>query len=407
MAQKDCILQETQTTLTANQFLEVASDVTDKLLIKALSNIDYGRLTVVMPSQLSVRSELKNAGPEAIIYIKNSRFLKRVFARGDIGLGESYIDGDWDTPDLYNFLSLCSVNADKMGRFADGNIIQKIIWRFMNIFVRRNTKAGSRKNIMAHYDVGNDFYALWLDKTMTYSAALFKDASTSLEEAQKAKYQRILDQLPENTQTILEIGCGWGGFAEYAISQGKSVTAITISPAQYAYATQRLGNKANILLRDYRDMYGQFDSVVSIEMFEAVGESFWECYFQKIQTLLKPHGKAVIQSITVHNDVFDAYRKRNDFIRYYTFPGGMLPSVNKFTEYAKKSNLSVDDIFLFGYDYKTTLLVWLQNLDRVQHDIIKTKGQSFLKSWQFYLALCAAGFDCERINVAQFTMSKA
>ncbi len=372
-----------------------------------MSNIHYGRLTVVMPSQLSVRSELKNAGPEAIIYIKNSRFLKRVFARGDIGLGESYIDGDWDTPDLYNFLSLCSVNADKMGRFADGNFVQKIIWRFMNMFVRRNTKAGSRKNIMAHYDVGNDFYALWLDKTMTYSAALFKDASTSLEDAQKAKYQRILDQLPPNTQTILEIGCGWGGFAEYAASQGKSVTAITISPAQYAYATQRLGNKANIVLCDYRDMYGQFDAIVSIEMFEAVGEAFWTCYFQKIHALLKPQGKAVIQSITVHNDVFDAYRKRNDFIRYYTFPGGMLPSSHKFTEYAEKSILTIDDIFLFGQDYKTTLLLWLQHLNRVQQDIIKTKGHAFLKSWQFYLALCAAGFDCERINVAQFTMSKA
>ena len=406
MAQKDCILQETQTTLTAHQFLEVADNFTDKLLVKALSNIDYGHLTVITPTGLCIRSEQKNAGPEAIIVIKNNRFLKRVFARGDIGLGESFIDGDWETPDLYNFLALCALNADNMGRFANGTVFQKIIWRFMNMFIRRNTKSGSRKHIMTHYDVGNDFYETWLDRSMTYSSAIFKQPDMSLEEAQKAKYQRILEQLPQNAQTILEIGCGWGGFAEYAANNGKTVTAITISPAQYAFATNRLSDKATILLCDYRDMYGQFDAVVSIEMFEAVGEEFWYGYFQKIHTLLKPQGRAVIQSITVRDDVFSDYRKRNDFIRYYTFPGGMLPSVQKFVAQSKKSALQTQDIFYFGQDYKKTLLIWLQNLNHVTHDVIKAKGQGFLKSWQFYLALCAAGFNCERINVVQFTLSK-
>lgn len=374
------------------------------MLVKALSNIHYGRLTVITPSGLCVHSEPKHQGLEAIIYIKNHRFLKRVFARGDIGLGEAYIDGDWETPDLYQFLALCAMNADNMGRFADGTVIQKIIWRFTNLFLRRNTKSGSRKNIMAHYDVGNDFYRQWLDKTMTYSSALFKCPDMTLEEAQKEKYQRILNQLPKNTHTILEIGCGWGGFAEYATTQGKKVTGVTISPAQYAYAKKRLGDKANILLCDYRDIQGQFDAVVSIEMFEAVGQEFWSVYFNTIKKLLKPNGKAVIQSITVHDNLFEDYRKRNDFIRYYTFPGGMLPSPEKFTEYARKSGLNTDDIFYFADDYKKTLLIWLQQLNMIKSDIIKTKGQDFLKSWQFYLALCAAGFSCERINVVQFTL---
>lgn len=359
-----------------------------------------------MPSGICVRSEQKFDGPEAIIYVKNKRFLKRVFARGDIGLGESYIDSDWETPDLYKFLALCAVNADEMGRFADGNWFQKIIWRFMNSIIRRNTKSGSRKNIMAHYDVGNDFYKQWLDNTLTYSSALFTQDHQSLEDAQKQKYQRILDQLPETTETILEVGCGWGGFAEYAASKGKKVTGITISPAQYAHAKKRLGDKANILLCDYRDIKGTFDAIVSIEMFEAVGQEFWGDYFNMIHAKLKQGGKAVIQSITVQNELFDDYRKRNDFIRYYTFPGGMLPSPEKFTQYAQKSNLKTQDIFYFGQDYKKTLLIWLDNLNHIKQEIIKTKGAEFLKSWQFYLALCAAGFGCERINVAQFSLSR-
>ncbi|MFT6084750.1 MAG: cyclopropane-fatty-acyl-phospholipid synthase, partial [Alphaproteobacteria bacterium] len=402
MAQKNTVFQEAAPSISTDQFIKTARNFTDKLLAKVLSRIEYGRLTVITPSKLCIHSEKKHEGPEAILYIKNTQFLKRVFSRGDIGLGESFIDGDWDTPDLYQFLSLCAVNADNMGRFADGAVFQKMIWRFINLFVRRNTKSGSRKNIMAHYDVGNDFYSSWLDKSLTYSAAIFKNDTITLEEAQAAKYQRILDELPQDTQTILEIGCGWGGFAEYASSQGKQVTGITISPAQYAHAQKRLGNAAEILLCDYRDLKRQYDAIVSIEMFEAVGEEFWAGYFETIKACLKPQGKAVIQSITVRDDLFDDYRKRNDFIRYYTFPGGMLPSTEKFIAIANKTSLDVNNVFHFGQDYKKTLLIWLDNLNATKADIIRNKGVGFLKSWQFYLALCAAGFECERINVAQF-----
>ncbi len=406
MAQKNSLLQETTAPLSLNQFLNHSHDVTDKLLLKALGKIRYGHLTVITPSGLCIRSEMHHEGPEAMVYIHNNRLLKRVFSRGDIGLGESFIDGDWDTPDLFAFLSLCVMNADHLESFADGHYVQQLIWRFINRFFRRNTKSGSRKNIMAHYDVGNDFYQRWLDPSMTYSSALFKSDNDTLEQAQHQKYQRILDELPDNTETILEIGCGWGGFAEYAAGQGKKVTSITISPAQYAYAKNRLGNKADILLMDYRDIQGQYDAIVSIEMFEAVGEQFWSGYFQRVKELLKPSGKAVIQSITVRDDLFSAYRLRNDFIRCYTFPGGMLPSAQKFTEIAQKQQLKTDTIFTFGQDYKKTLLMWLESLMAIKQDIIRDKGSEFLKSWQFYLALCAAGFACERINVAQFSLIK-
>lgn len=369
-----------------------------------LSNIQYGSLTVVTPAGVHIHAKGKNAGVDALIYIKNNRFLSRVFAKGDIGLGESFIDNDWDTPDLYAFLTLCTMNADAMGQFADGHFIQRIVWRFINRFIRRNTKSGSRKHIMAHYDVGNDFYKTWLDSSMTYSSALFTDSDMSLEAAQQAKYQRILDQLPPHTQTILEIGCGWGGFAEYAAKNGKTVTGITISPAQYEFATRRLGNKAKILLCDYRDMYDTFDAVVSIEMFEAVGEEFWHGYFKKVRSLLKPTGRAIIQSITIQDNLFTAYRKRNDFIRYYTFPGGMLPSPQKFISCASDAELKTTDAFYFGQDYSKTLLQWLNNLQTIKHDVLSLKGEAFYKSWQFYMALCAAGFTCERINVAQFTL---
>jgi len=358
-----------------------------------------------MPTGVCVRSEKKYDGPEAILYLKNPKCLKRILMRGDIGLGESFINEDWDTPDLFSFLSLCALNADNMGRFANGSIVQKIIWRFVNSVIRRNTKTGSRKNIMAHYDVGNDFYSQWLDKSLTYSSALFENEQMSLEDAQNMKYQRILDQLPKDAHTILEIGCGWGGFAEYAALKGKKVTGITISPAQYAYAKKRLGNKANIHLCDYRDIKEKYDAVVSIEMFEAVGEAFWAGYFKTIYACLKPNGKAVIQSITVRDDLFNAYRKRNDFIRFYTFPGGMLPSAQKFQKYAHEALLTTEDTFFFGKDYKKTLLLWLKKLNTL-NTLHLEKGKHFVKSWQFYMALCAAGFDCGRINVAQFTLVK-
>ncbi len=277
----------------------------------------------------------------------------------------------------------------------------------LSYLFRINTLKGSKKNIHAHYDLGNAFYKLWLDPSMTYSSAIFDDSTKNLEQAQHRKYDRIIDELDAGSGSLIEVGCGWGGFAERAQQRGDfDIKGITLSEEQHAFAQQRLGNSADIVLEDYRHQQGKFQHIVSIEMFEAVGERYWQTYFAKLKSMLQQKGKAVVQTITINEADFPRYRRGGDFIRSFIFPGGMLPTPTRFKQEAAKAGLKVDNEFFFGYDYAKTLGVWLNNFD-AEINKVKALGfdESFIRLWRFYLAACISGFNTDRTNVMQVTLS--
>ncbi|MDA9009636.1 cyclopropane-fatty-acyl-phospholipid synthase family protein, partial [Alphaproteobacteria bacterium] len=292
-----------------------------------------------------------------------------------------------------------------LGTFANGNPFMALGTRLLYAF-QKNTVKGSRKNIQAHYDLGNDFYKLWLDPTMTYSSALYKTEGEELAQAQLNKYDRIVDRLDRGSGSILEIGCGWGGFADRAAERGDfGIKGITLSDEQHAYAQQRLDGRADIVIEDYRHQKNKFDHIVSIEMFEAVGEQYWPTYFGKVKDLLAEKGNAVIQTITISEQFFDNYRKGTDFIRSFIFPGGMLPSPTRFKEEAQKVGLQVTDSFSFGHDYSTTLLEWMETFDQKKLEVLNLGfDEGFIKIWRFYLAGCAAAFSSERTDVMQIEL---
>ncbi|MEQ3747167.1 MAG: cyclopropane-fatty-acyl-phospholipid synthase family protein [Henriciella sp.] len=353
-------------------------------------------------------------GPNAIVEVHNFNFAKRAMAGGDIGFAESYMDQEWSTPHLTAVLEFFSENFEAAGKLAVGGYMMKLMNGVRHMF-NRNTKAGSKRNIMAHYDLGNDFYSQWLDETMTYSSALYATPSMTLEQAQTAKYARIADEIGlSEGKSVLEIGCGWGGFAEYAAKErGANVTCLTISPSQRDWAMARmkrqsLEDKVEIRLEDYRDHKGQYDSVASIEMFEAVGENYWPSYFSKVEECLKPQGKAALQIITIQDDLFDDYRKRADFIQRYIFPGGMLPSEKALRSQVLSANLKLEAAHYFGKDYAKTLRVWSKDFEE-RWGQIEPMGfdERFRRMWQFYLSYCEAGFDNGRIDVGHFRLAKA
>lgn len=382
-----------------------------KSFIRTLDSAPLGRLTLVQPdgsvTRLGQQAANSNA-PEASLTVRDWRFLGPVLARGDIGFAETYIAGFWHTDSIEQLISFFLYNIDHFDQYAHGNLFQRMVFRAINSFVRRNSRKGSRGNIKAHYDVGNDFYALWLDPTMTYSSALYKNGADDLEGAQHAKYGRIIDLMDKAHGDVLEIGCGWGGFAADAVAKGLDVTGITVSSAQHTYASQRLGSKAAIKLQDYRDTSGTFNNIVSIEMFEAVGEKYWPDYFGVLKQRLARSGKAVVQTITIADHLFDDYRVRSDFIRHYIFPGGMLPSVARFRQAAAAAGLSCAEPFRFGHDYARTLREWLQRFEAAGPQMEKMgHGQRMQRSWRFYLAMCAAAFAVNRTDVVQFELTHA
>ena len=379
-----------------------------KQWLHALSRIEYGTLEFVSPEGERLVAKGQNDGPIARFELHNWDVLRRVLARGDIGLGEEYIAGTWETDDLETLISLFLLNMDHFDAFANGNLANRIALVLHNRFVRRNSLSGSKKNIMDHYDVGNEFYSLWLDKSMTYSSALFGGADIALEDAQRNKYDRILDHFTGSRAKVLEIGCGWGGFAERAAQASHEVTGITISPAQHHYADKRLNGCAEIRLEDYRHTSGLFDMIVSIEMFEAVGERYWPSYFRVLAERLKKGGRAVVQTIAIRDELFSGYRTRSDFVRAYVFPGGMLPSIQRFREEAERAGLKVAGVFSFGKDYARTLRLWSQRMQLRKQDILALGfDQRFFRNWQFYLGICAAAFAVERTNVAQVELVRA
>ncbi|MCX7561141.1 cyclopropane-fatty-acyl-phospholipid synthase [Sulfitobacter sp. F26204] len=345
--------------------------------------------------------------PVAEMQIYDWSVVTAVAARGDIGLGETYVAGLWDTPSISALTEVALRNVEHFQGYMYGGFWNNLKFRFVNRLLRANSLKGASRNIRAHYDVGNEFYQLWLDEGMTYSSALFTDADQDLFRGQNRKYDRILDRI-DSAETVLEIGCGWGGFAERAVETGRQVTGLTISPSQKGYADARLDGRADIRLQDYRKCEGKFDSIVSIEMIEAVGQKYWPAYFGTLKARLANQGRAMVQAITVPNAYFDTYRSTSDYIRHYTFPGGMLLSNAMIAEQANSAGLRVVDTFAFGADYSRTCAIWNDRLNRMT-DRITALGydEQFLRNWRYYLGVCSASFATGQTDVVQVELAHA
>jgi cyclopropane-fatty-acyl-phospholipid synthase len=376
-------------------------------------NWDIGAITWILPTGKVVKIVGGKPGPDATVGINDYNFMRRAFTAGTIGFAEGFMAGEWETPDLSAVLEAFSLNFDKLSALLSGNPVMRAVNVFHHL-LNSNSRAGSRRNIHAHYDLGNGFYERWLDPGMTYSSALYERPDQPLTEAQTAKYAalaRTIDLTPG--KHVLEIGCGWGGFAEYAAKEvGARVTGITISQAQYDFAKKRLfdqglAEKADIRLVDYRDIEGTFDAIASIEMFEAVGEAYWPAYFSKVHEALKPGGRAGLQIITIRDELFGRYRSRTDFIQRYIFPGGMLPSEARLKEETERAGLEWSDLKRFGQNYADTLAEWGRRFEAAWSDIRKDGfDERFRRLWRFYLSYCEAGFRTERTNVIQLGLSR-
>ncbi len=380
-----------------------------------------GRLEVVWPDRSPVVYGDDNADLSATLIIRDRAAIRRVLIGGSVGFAEGYLDGSWDTPDLTALLELLAANlqsGDLVGKPPSLHPLR----RFGHL-VRANTRAGARRNIRFHYDLGNDFYRPWLDPTMTYSCALFpeedvegsasSDTLTNLTEGQYAKWEAILDMVrPEPGSRLLEIGCGWGGFAIHAArTRGCSVLGITLSEEQLGYAREAaraegVDDAVEFRLQDYRDVSDTFDSVVSIEMFEAVGERYWQAFFDTLRRVLRTGGCAALQVITIAEERFEAYRRRPDFTQVYIFPGGMLPSRKAFEHAARRSGFDLGEPHLMAPSYAKTLACWLDRFERAADDVRELGfDERFIRMWRYYLAYCIAGFRRRMIDVMQVALT--
>lgn len=374
-----------------------------------------GTFTLVHPDGQSETFGRKGSGPDAVLRVRNWAFARRALGSGDIGVAESYIAGEWDTPDLADLLTVLAENYERLNRLAVGAPLFRMVNKLRDTLFRRNTANQAKRNIHAHYDLGNAFYAAWLDPTMTYSSALFAAEDEALEAAQRRKYATLAEAMGlEAGMSVLEIGCGWGGFAEFAASERDArVTGLTISQAQLDYARARmerkgLTDKVELRFEDYRDTQGRFDRIASIEMFEAVGEQYWPAYFRAVREHLTDTGKAGLQIITIDPAMFDRYRKRVDFIQQYVFPGGMLISEPRLAEEAARAGLRIASIRRFGPDYARTLALWAQRFEAAWETLRKQGfDEQFRRLWRFYLAYCEAGFRTGRTDVIQVVLEPA
>ena len=372
--------------------------------LKILEQIKYGSITLTMPDGRNFSFKGPNIGAQACFELHNWRVIGAMIRHGDIMFAEAYRDGWWDSPDLTQLFLFGLQNQAILDDYIYGAAFGRLMSRVAYLFTR-NTLKGSKKNIHAHYDLGNDFYALWLDPTMTYSSAIFANEKENLKDAQTRKYDRIIERL-KPSGSLLEIGCGWGGFAERALQRGDyDIKGLTISKSQHEFASKRVGKDAIIALEDYRHQEGLYEQIVSIEMFEAVGEKFWPVYFSKLKTLLADKGKAIVQTITIADSYFERYRRGVDAIRSFIFPGGMLPCPLRFHEESLKAGLRVTDKFNFGQDYALTLSHWLKNFNLKIKDI-KAMGfdEKFIRMWRFYLTCCIAAFKHGRTDVIQWEL---
>ena len=378
------------------------------------SDMNSGRLDFALPDGRIFRAEGKNAGPVAQVDIHNPEVFARLIREGDLGFSDAYLEHWWSTPDLQAFMDWVHAdNDDLYDGFPGMGLVR--FYEKLRFWLQSNSKRQARKNISHHYDLGNDFYGLWLDETMTYSSALFTTGQESLEAAQIAKYASMVDQMGvKEGDHVLEIGCGWGGFAEYAAKErGLKVTGLTISKEQLEYSKKRIENKGlqdkvNIKLQDYRDEKGRYDGIASIEMFEAVGQKYWPVYFETIKNCLHPGRQATLQIITVQDARWEVYQRGVDFIQKYIFPGGMLPSPNALKAEVQNAGLSVVKSKEFGLSYSQTLRRW--------HDVFNAKWDQaaalgfddrFRRMWNFYLTSCAATFESGNCDVTQITIANS
>ncbi|QPS07318.1 class I SAM-dependent methyltransferase [Delftia acidovorans] len=394
-------------------------------VLNLLERLPHGQLDLEQPDGRLLHLPRPPSGAaDAHCVLHDWQALERTLKSGDIGLAEGYIAGEWDSPDLAALLRLCMANRDHVQSLVYGSWWGRLGYRLRHL-LQRNTRAGSARNIHAHYDLGNDFYRLWLDPGMSYSAAWFQGRigealrNADLQEAQQAKLRRTLDEVRlQPGQRLLEIGCGWSGLAEAAAQEfGARVTGVTLSREQLVWGQQRmqqagLADAVELRYQDYRDLPARhagepFDAIVSIEMFEAVGREYWRGYFQTLRDCLKPGGLACIQTITLREDLFARYLRSTDFIQQYIFPGGLLPSIPAFEQEARRAGLVVEGRMAFGRDYAETLRRWRQSFEE-RLEAVRAQGfdERFVRIWTFYLAYCEAAFDTGNTDVVQFTLRK-
>jgi cyclopropane-fatty-acyl-phospholipid synthase len=385
-----------------------------QLAIRFGSKLRHGTLDVTLPDGRQIRLGGAEPGPSAAMTLYNYGFATRLLNGGDIGIAEAYLRGEWDTPDLTQFLYLFCVNQELIQAMLGDNPVMRFV-QIVRHWFNRNTPRQARRNIYAHYDIGNAFYSAWLDPSMTYSSALFEDQNNDLTAAQHNKFRRLAEAVNlQPGQKLLEIGCGWGGFAEFAAkTYDVNVVGLTISKEQRDFARKRiqdagLSDKVEIRFQDYRDERGQYDRIVSIEMIEAVGEQFWPQYFSQIRDRLLPGGLAGIQAITIQDKFFQTYRREVDFIQRYIFPGGMLPSPSVLKSMGERFGVPVIRERIFGQDYAKTLATWRNNF-RAAWPNLKPLGfdDRFKRLWEYYLAYCEAGFLSGNIDVRQVILAKS
>jgi cyclopropane-fatty-acyl-phospholipid synthase len=381
--------------------------------LQLLQRLVQGSLTLQLPDG-SVQRFGQTEGPHASMKLNNWNVCGATLKSGDIGFAETYIAGDWTTPNLPALLSLMVANRREVEDMVYGSWLGRLAYRVKHL-LNRNSRTNSRKNIHAHYDLGNPFYRLWLDETMNYSSAWFESADQPMESAQHAKVRRALRLAGvQPGDRVLEIGCGWGALAEKATTEfDASVVGVTLSTEQLDFANQRMqrigrADRADLRLQDYRDIHdAPFDAICSIEMVEAVGREYWPTYFQTVARLLKPGGRACIQSIVIDDAHFERYIKGTDFIQQYIFPGGCLPCPREFRAQAALAGLEVVDEFAFGPDYARTLSIWRERFLHEQERVLQLGfDQRFLRIWEFYLAYCEAAFEQASIDVVQYTLRK-
>ena len=385
-------------------------NISDKIVFSLLKNLQNGSLEVInCNGEQFLFGDLNNT-LKAKIIIKTPALTYNLIKGGSIGFAECYMRGEFETPNLSNLIEIMARNIKIVYKFS-GLLDLPLINFFKNRFIK-NTKNRSKENIAKHYDLGNDFFSLWLDETLTYSSAIFDDYSLDLPRAQNNKYQKLINLIKPNPgDKVLEIGCGWGGFAEYL---GKNydvkLDCITISQKQYEFAKQRIHNcglneKINIEIKDYRDLRGQYNSIASIEMIEAVGQNYLESYFNTIKNNLTPGGTAAIQAITIDDSLFDRYKNRQDFIQKYIFPGGFLPSKQSLKKYAESNHLNFNEYNSYAVHYSKTLAMWRETFNQ-KWELIKNQGfdLTFKRMWEFYLSYCEAGFKSKNIDLIQFSL---
>ena len=384
--------------------------LSDKIVFNILKDIDSGYLEITNFLGENFKFGNKDDPLKAYLKIKKPNFTFNLIKGGSIGFAEAYMRDEFETENLSNLIEITARNIKIIYKFS-GLVDLPVINFVKKIFIK-NTKNRSKENIAKHYDLGNEFFSLWLDKTLTYSSAIFEEKNQDLSEAQKNKYQKLIDLIkPKNGDKVLEIGCGWGGFAEYL---GKKydvkLDCITISKKQYEYAKERiqkcgLNEKVNVQIKDYRDLKDKYNSIASIEMIEAVGQNYLESYFKKIKENLSDSGTAAIQAITIDDNLFDRYKNKQDFIQKYIFPGGFLPSKNSLNKHVSENGLTIKSYDSYADHYSSTLALWKNEFNK-KWDLIKNQGfdSTFKRMWEFYLSYCEAGFKSKNIDLIQFSM---